>query len=122
MKYALIAGALFAAMTITPALADTAGPSDYEAVAALQATPIAPVSDTELRNYAMAQEELDAIYPAPMTSVGHATQIRMQTAAALQRHNLTATRYNEITTALDLNANLARRFAAIAPNQAGPGV
>lgn len=121
MKYALIAGALFAALSITPALADTAGPSEYEAVAALQATPIAPVTDVELRNYAQAQEELDAIYPAPMTSAGHAMQIRMQTAAALSRHNLTATRYNEITTALDLNDNLAQRFAAIAPNQS-PGV
>jgi mRNA-degrading endonuclease toxin of MazEF toxin-antitoxin module len=122
MKNALIACALIgASFFAAPAFADTAGPSQAEAVAALQAEPIAPVTDRELRNYAAAQVELDGLYPSPMESVGHATQIRMQTAAALSRHSLTATRYNEITTALDVNANLAQRFAAISNNR-GPGV
>jgi hypothetical protein len=121
MKNALIACAFLSAFAFTPAFADTAGPTQAEAAAALQADPIAPVSDIELRNYAGAQTELDGLYPAPPLSASQMTRVRLQTSAALQRHNLSATRYNEITTALDMNAQLAQRFAMISHTQA-PGV
>lgn len=121
MKYILIAGALFSALVITPALADTAGPTQAEVRAAVQAQPIAPVTDAELRNYAIAQAELASVYPSPVLSAAHNTRIRAETSAVLMRHNLTATRYNEITTAIDLNANLARRYASIVSTQT-PGV
>lgn len=102
MKHALIACALFSVCAAGPAFAEPA----FSAPNA--------VTEQELRAFTEARAEIAALYPAPPYSDAQSAALTQQIYIVLERHDLTAARYNAIDEAISADADLAAHMAALA--------